>query len=202
MYKVFFNERVFALVSRTETVAETFDYVCDIYKAEEINEAIELFYKREGLRSMKVICKNMEACFAQFTTKFKLRVAAGGLVTNSDKHLLVIERNERWDLPKGHQDPGENVQQTALREVSEECGITNLELGEEACITYHVYNYNEREVLKETHWYFMKYSGNEQLLPQANEGITKAIWVAPDRKPEIIARTYQSLLQVFEFAFV
>ena len=49
--------------------------------------------------------------------------AAGGIVTAPDNTMLLIQRNGRWDLPKGKVEPGETLLQAALREVEEETGI-------------------------------------------------------------------------------
>ena len=51
--------------------------------------------------------------------------AAGGLVVNAAGKLLVIERLGVWDLPKGKLESGETAQVAALREIEEECGISN-----------------------------------------------------------------------------
>lgn len=51
--------------------------------------------------------------------------AAGMLLIaleNPPKFLLMRHRN-RWDLPKGHAEKGEDILQTALRETEEETGI-------------------------------------------------------------------------------
>ncbi len=37
--------------------------------------------------------------------------------------LLRASKHREWGFPKGHQDPGESLLQTALRECAEECGI-------------------------------------------------------------------------------
>ncbi|MCA9173472.1 MAG: NUDIX domain-containing protein [Planctomycetales bacterium] len=37
--------------------------------------------------------------------------------------FLLMEHADRWDLPKGHVDEGENEMQCALRELEEETGI-------------------------------------------------------------------------------
>ena len=49
--------------------------------------------------------------------------AGGGLVINSKGEYLLIRRSGLWDLPKGHQEPGEPIEETALREVEEETGL-------------------------------------------------------------------------------
>jgi len=37
--------------------------------------------------------------------------------------FLLMKHASRWDLPKGHLDPGETCQQAALRELLEETGV-------------------------------------------------------------------------------
>ncbi len=48
--------------------------------------------------------------------------ACGRERSNSLRYLFIC-RNGLWDLPKGHQEAGEDIRDTALREVSEETGI-------------------------------------------------------------------------------
>ena len=54
--------------------------------------------------------------------------AAGGIVENEKKELLFIYRLGKWDLPKGKVEKGESIAETAVREVEEETGATNLKL--------------------------------------------------------------------------
>lgn len=37
--------------------------------------------------------------------------------------FLLMQHAKRWDLPKGHAEPGESILETALRETEEETGI-------------------------------------------------------------------------------
>ena len=41
------------------------------------------------------------------------------------REFLLMKHEDRWDLPKGHVDPGETEMQCALRELLEETGIDN-----------------------------------------------------------------------------
>ena len=52
---------------------------------------------------------------------------------NPISSFLLMEHPDRWDLPKGHVDPGETDLECALRELEEETGIRtdNLEIIEE-----------------------------------------------------------------------
>ena len=40
------------------------------------------------------------------------------------RYVLVREKNGSYGLPKGHVEPGESLDQTALREIREETGVT------------------------------------------------------------------------------
>ena len=72
----------------------------------------------------KVITDNWE----EFCSKLTLIKAAGGLVYNQENKLLMIFRNGKWDLPKGKLEEGESIENCAIREVEEECGISNLQI--------------------------------------------------------------------------
>lgn len=57
---------------------------------------------------------------------------AGGIVYRRNKKgdveiLLIQDAKDRWTIPKGHIEEGETAQETALREIGEEAGITNAE---------------------------------------------------------------------------
>src|SRR5690348_4880805 len=64
----------------------------------------------------------------EFTSRYVLMEAAGGVVFNDSGQILVIFRKKKWDLPKGKLDYGETPEDAALREVKEECGIKHLEI--------------------------------------------------------------------------
>ena len=42
--------------------------------------------------------------------------------------LLIQDSKNRWTIPKGHIEPGENAKQTAIREIGEEAGLKNIEI--------------------------------------------------------------------------
>lgn len=103
----------------------------------------------------KLICISNQRAYEAFCREFREVNAAGGLVcrplsreeastqhpdakdgiTNDGARYLFIRRNGLWDLPKGHQEPGEDIRTTALREVSEETGIPleRLRIADNAC---------------------------------------------------------------------
>ena len=122
--------------------------------------------------------------------------AAGGLVRNLKGEYLMIRRNGIWDLPKGHQEPGEEISATALREVWEETGLANLELGDFICETRHCYQRNGW-VLKHTFWYNMTCLEDAALVPQTEENITAAVWMDREALEEALKDTFPSILEVF-----
>ncbi|MBM3964942.1 MAG: NUDIX domain-containing protein [Planctomycetes bacterium] len=50
--------------------------------------------------------------------------------------FLLMKHAERWDLPKGHLDPGETKQQAALREFVEETGLDPNQLWTDPCFAF------------------------------------------------------------------
>ncbi|MEL7266668.1 MAG: NUDIX domain-containing protein, partial [Planctomycetota bacterium] len=50
-------------------------------------------------------------------------ILAGDPLKSAPNAFLLMRHAKRWDLPKGHSDPGETLIQTALRETQEETGI-------------------------------------------------------------------------------
>lgn len=42
--------------------------------------------------------------------------------------FLLLRHDDRWDLPKGHVDPGESEKECALRELEEETGIRRADI--------------------------------------------------------------------------
>lgn len=90
------------------------------------------------------------------------------------------------------------MKEAALREVEEECGISNLELSDELESTYHTYWMNNKWVLKRSYWFKMNYSGNEKLVPQTEEDIEQVSWISINQLDEFKANTYASILEVIK----
>jgi len=131
-----------------------------------------------------------------FFKHFKIIEAAGGLVLNKNKEVLMIFRRGKWDLPKGKLDKGETLEQCALREVEEETGITNIELKEKLAETYHVYKEFGKHILKESYWYKMQCNTKQKLVPQTEEDITDIKWVKRSDLKNYTSNTYQTILEV------
>ena len=135
-----------------------------------------------------------EAVAEEFAAKFQQINAGGGIVRNSKGETLMILRHGIWDLPKGKQEPGESIEECALREVEEETGLKGLTLGELHSITHHTYKVFGTPVLKHTYWFDMTYAGDATPTPQQEEDITRVEWVSDQDLPAHLATTYPSIL--------
>ena len=124
--------------------------------------------------------------------------AAGGLVTNEKKELLMIFRRGKWDLPKGKLDEGESLETCAIREVREETGINDLELKNLIGLTHHEYfdKYSNTDVIKETYWFAMHTNGNSKLVPQTEEDIENIIWADENELRECLKNTYSNIKEI------
>jgi len=142
----------------------------------------------------EIITDNWESFCADYT----LIEAAGGLVYNLDNQLLMIFRNGKWDLPKGKLEVAENIQECAIREVEEECGISGLSISKPLQDTYHTYAINEQKILKRTYWFEMKTNFKGGLLPQTEEGITKVVWVDKQDIAEKLENSYGNIIELLQ----
>lgn len=104
--------------------------------------------------------------------------AGGGYVTcplPDDVALLLIHRRGVWDLPKGKQDPGEDIKACARREVQEEVGINTLSVLQALGTTQHGYPDGDTYAVKTTYWYLMQ-TPERSFVPQHEEGIRRVAW--------------------------
>lgn len=131
----------------------------------------------ETHNSAAVLADDPEAAFEAFAAGFTRVEAAGGVVRDRDGRYLMIHRNGRWDLPKGHVEPGEDTGTCAEREVREETGVASRAV-RPLCRTLHAYWFPKtaRWELKRTHWYELRAEGSGQPVPQTEEGIDRAVW--------------------------
>ena len=123
--------------------------------------------------------------------------AAGGLVYNHKKEILFIYRNSKWDLPKGGVENNETIEEAAVREVEEETGVQHLKVRDFIAKTYHVFKRNGEFKLKITHWYEMHTDYDEDLTPQAEEGIKKAKWKNFEKSQKALRDSYENIKLLF-----
>lgn len=144
---------------------------------------------------------DLEKLKETFFKNFKVIEAAGGIVQNDKKEILFINRLGKWDLPKGKIEKGENEEDCALREVTEETGVTNLQLKKKVGKTYHVYDEFGKHFLKIAHWYHMTCPSTQTLIPQTVENITEVKWVKTMDIKVPMQDTYPSIQDIMSRFF-
>ena len=162
-----------------------------------IDDAISLLEngKESGVIFMS---EEVKESWKNFVSRYIVIVAAGGLVKNDKDQYLFIFRLGKWDLPKGKAEYDETPEMTALREVEEECGLKNLKIEKELTKTFHTYREKGKSILKKTHWFEMSIGGEQNLIPQTEEGITEVKWISSDKiKSEVLGNTYASIRGIF-----
>ena len=198
-YQVFINDH---LLSITEKAESNQQFKSELYlkrpDGEEIVTLVKWLLKESEPMKLGLLNETAQEQWELFQKQFCIIEAAGGLVRNKNGAYLFIYRLGKWDLPKGKIEHGENAKEAAIREVEEECGISQLNLGKELPSTYHIYQQKEELILKRTYWFEMTYDSEEALIPQREEGIEKVVWVAPTNLEEQKKNTYESLKQMIQ----
>lgn len=156
------------------------------------------FEKAEEIGALVVEAADPGKAFADFISGLKVEVAGGGLVRDKRGRSLLFWRRGAWDMPKGHQEPGETLEQCALREVKEETALEHLALGEPICTTYHTWRNKDRLILKESHWFRMTLTQDEPVKVQTEEDIVRARWCGPLLERLTLRRAWPSIREVFQ----
>ncbi len=194
MYTIFKNDCIFYL-----TDDKDFSSKSVFFNWEEFNLSEQLKTCNAGnFKTFYLYHHDIEFLWQNFKNSFKVIEAAGGLVLSPENKILFIYRNGKWDLPKGKVEKGESIQEAALREVKEECGIGNdLSLGEYLGKTYHIYEHKNKEILKVSHWFKM-YSDERKFIPQLEEDITEVVWKNSNEIEEALKNTYPNIALLIE----
>lgn len=153
----------------------------------------------ESHNFVAVVAADPDTAFAAFAAEFTPVEAAGGVVVNACGEWLMIRRNGRWDLPKGHLECGERIEECAAREVEEETGVAAAVV-RLLCETLHAYWFakTERWELKHTRWYELYTPVCRDLVPQIEEGIDAVAWCTPDEALRHVADSFPTVRSVLE----
>lgn len=153
----------------------------------------------ESHNSVAVVSADPEATFRAFASQFAWVEAAGGVVVDDRGRWLLIHRNGRWDLPKGHLEAGESIETCAAREVEEETGVRG-EVVRPLCRTLHAYWFPKsgRWELKRTHWFELRATEPSALQPQTEEGIERVVWCTPAEAAEHVREAFPTIRRVAE----
>ena len=201
MYKVFINNRPLYLLSEAgvERLSSNVNKI-NCSSPEIAQAAIEQYLLAPSEMDQALVGTSEEEIFEWCFGEMKKIEAAGGVVVNKNGEALWIFRNGKWDIPKGKLNKGEDRETAALREVEEECGISGHQLRCALPDSWHVYEHKGKWVIKITYWYIMDYSGNQILIPQLEEGITKVEWRRKNNVDDILANTFNSIIDTWKEA--
>ena len=203
MHKIYFEKRCMIICTPDDpTLSDPNAIQFKLGDSLDIHTLVGMVETSPSLVRVFIPTDDIEDTYGRICAEFREVNAGGGLVANRRGDYLLISRNGLWDLPKGHQDPGEDIEVTALREVREETGISELELGGLICITDHCYRRDGIWHMKHTWWYEMLFTEPADLTPQKEEDIAKAAWVAKSSLPPFLLNTYPSIAEVFREAKV
>jgi 8-oxo-dGTP pyrophosphatase MutT (NUDIX family) len=200
MYKVFIENRpiIFTKING-EGNGESFILSKELQSIE-----FDLVPRMVDLPENEVVfigCDLVEEEMDRLFSGHEMITAAGGIVERKDE-FLFIERNGKWDLPKGKVEVNETVEDAAAREIEEECGIQGLEWKAFICVTYHTYVFKEKQVLKKTIWFAFDYASLENGSPQLEEGISAVKWLKESEMEVVRRNTYASILDVLDTYFL
>jgi 8-oxo-dGTP pyrophosphatase MutT (NUDIX family) len=90
--------------------------------------------------------------------------------------LLIRDPYRNWGLPKGHLEEGEDARQAATREVFEETGLDQLEVGPEVS-TINWFFRRRGALVQKYCTFFLMHSSDGMATPEVAEGITECVWL-------------------------
>lgn len=145
-----------------------------------------------------IIRKYGEDFYLQLESNYLEIKAAGGVVRNQKGEVLMIYRRGKWDFPKGKMEDNESIEETALREVSEETGLLSLSIVRPLPSTVHSYMLDGKWIGKETYWFEMTTEVEEGLVPQLEEDIVEVRWVSEKDVERLLNDSYPTLRKLWK----
>lgn len=197
--KIYINEKPILLVasSEVEQINSSDKTLKMVYrgKVKLLHQLIDTFEKNNKYDGAIVVAEDIKRLINDFKDLFKVVKAAGGIVLNPKEEILFIFRRGFWDLPKGKIDKGESIEEAAIREVQEETGVQQIDLQDFITETFHVFEQKGKRILKQTYWFKMKTS-DENLIPQTEEDIEKAVWITKEAFFKSDPIVYNNIVEV------
>ncbi|WP_166965796.1 NUDIX hydrolase [Yeosuana marina] len=189
MHKVFVGDKPIILTTVVEQETNFKNYLLNTVNLRKVIKELNT----TSIKEVRLIHKNKDKLLKKFLKKMPNVVAGGGKVYNENRDILFIYRNDKWDLPKGKAERRETIEETAIREVTEETGVNGLEIVKPIETTYHIFKRNGRHRIKVTYWFEMKTSFKGNLYAQEEEGITKVEWLNKEQTEEALQNSYANI---------
>jgi len=189
MYQIFVNEKPIVLTTKVEHETDFKNYLLETTPIGKVIKEIQ----KNSLQSIRLIGNDNKTLLKRFLKLLPNVIAGGGKVYNTNGEVLFIFRNNKWDLPKGKAEGKETIDETAIREVEEETGISGLSIVKPLEMTYHIFKRNGNYKIKITYWFEMKTNYDGLLLPQEEEGITKVAWLNKNQIKKAMTNSYANI---------
>ena len=203
--KIYFDDKPLFLCDDVDSTLQPYVHHDDAVFIDELNlhtvKSMIHEMQRPSVHAGVFFHKDLEELKTTFFKKFTIVKAGGGFVQNEKDEVLMMFRRGKWDLPKGKLDKKETIEQCAIRETEEETGLRNIELIAPLITTYHTYHEGTRSILKETKWFRMKVNGEQKLIPQIKEQISKLEWVGNGDLEKYKKNSFPSVIDVLRAGF-
>lgn len=173
------------------------EWHCIILTAEETISRAKITTFLGKYNKVALLSPSPRDLFESIAEQFVWIEAAGGVVECDEGDVVMIRRSERWDLPKGHREEGEDYATCAAREAEEETGVEVESVERLLARTIHCYQLFGRWEMKFTAWYAMRARSRTELSPQLSEGIVCAEWVRRELIEEKISASFPTIKSVF-----
>jgi 8-oxo-dGTP pyrophosphatase MutT (NUDIX family) len=109
-----------------------------------------------------------------------IQTSAGGIIfrrrAERPEICLIRDAYGYWAFPKGKVEPGETLEQTALREVREEVGIEQARITKEIGISKYRFLLGAEVCRKTVHWFLMEAPPDAECVPVAAEHVQDCGW--------------------------
>lgn len=120
----------------------------------------------------------------------RTEISAGGIVVHRDggalRFLLIKDSYQNWGFPKGHVEPGESIEDAALREVAEETGVRDAVITAPLDVIEWEFQFRGARVRKTCHFFLME-TRDAATSPQHDEGISACRWTTFDEANRLVA---------------
>jgi len=199
MYKIYINETPLILIetAKFSPILGNGENLTVRYagKSKQLLQVVDMLEKTKRFNSVTIHGSDLKKLWKDYKSLYKKIKSAGGVVSNEKGEILVMYRRGTWDLPKGKIEKGETKKDAAVREVEEETGISNIELGKKICTTHHTYTARGKRVLKYAYWYNMT-APKTKLIPQTEEDIEECRWMKKEAFLEECSPIYGNIREV------
>ena len=122
--------------------------------------------------------------------------SAGGIILNPYSEIAMVNQHgNSWSFPKGHLEQNESLLDAAIREITEETGLVELEfidyLGSYQRYKIGLNGTDNQSELKDIHFYFFK--SEKSLLAPTDPDNPEAKWIAIDQAASLLTHPKDKL---------